>query len=315
MSGRPVRNLTIIIPCFNEEQVISETLQRVVVATASLPGWRTEIVVVDDGSTDDTAELARRFPTPKVASVRVLQLSRRFGHQAALAAGLEHSDGDATAIIDADLQDPPELLPEMIRLLDEGFDVVFGERKKREGASLIRRAGYLIFYRLFRALAVGLEIPSNTGDFRVMNKKVTRALQSMPEKQRFLRGLVPWVGFRQTGLAYSRPARYAGETKYSLSRLTSLAMDGLISFSSRPLRFATWAGLIGILLAVVSIVAVLIVRLATDIWEPGWASVVIVSLFFGGAQLFSIGILGEYLAKIFLEVKGRPTYILRGDTD
>lgn len=309
------RKLAVLIPCLNEAEVIGETLRRVEQATAGCKGWETEIIVIDDGSNDPTASIVNGYNgSMGAATVSLVRLSRQFGHQAALAAGLDASDADATAIIDADLQDPPELLPEMLALLDEGFDVVYGERDQREGANWWRRLGYSGFYKLMKVLVGEVEIPAHVGDFRVMNKQVTKALRAFPEKQRFLRGLVPYVGFHQTGIRYSRPARHAGETKYSLTKLTSLALEGLVSFSSRPLRLALWSGLVMVVLSGLGIVTVLVIRLATDIWAPGWATITSLILGFGGIQLFFIGVLGEYLGRVFLEVKGRPAYVVRGDS-
>ena len=309
------RKLAVLVPCLNEAEVIRETLERLEHATAQCAGWSTEIVVVDDGSTDDTAAIVAAYNgTVGKAALRLVSLSRQFGHQAALSAGLDSIDADATAIIDADLQDPPEMIPDMLSLLDDGFDVVYGERDQRAGASWWRKLGYNSFYRLMRVLVGEVEIPAHVGDFRVMNRQVTNALRAFPEKQRFLRGLVPYVGFRQVGLKYSRPARHAGETKYSLTKLTSLALEGLVSFSSRPLRLALWSGLVMVILSGLGIVTVLVIRLATDIWAPGWATITTLILGFGGIQLFFIGVLGEYLGRVFLEVKGRPAYVVRGES-
>ena len=304
--------LTIVIPCFNEEEVIRSTHERVTDVLGS-ENFDLRIIFVNDGSTDGTSrildEIARRD-----GRVRILTFSRNFGHQAAVSAGLTHSDGDATVIIDADLQDPPEIIPRMLALWAEGYDVVYGIRTKRKEAYW-KKISYSLFYRLFRKLA-SIDTPLDAGDFSLLDKSVLTEINRLPEKNRFFRGLRAWVGFRQTGLEYERDPRLAGVTKYSFLKLLKLASDGIFNFSTVPLTLVFHAGVVVSLLSFVMLSVVLFLRI-TDIPilgvragdVQGFASIIITLLFIGGVQLIGIGIVGEYIGRIYQEIKARPTFI------
>lgn len=308
------RSLDVVVPCLDEEAVITQTLEKLSSVVEDLPDWNCRIIVVDDGSKDSTSSKVTEFIPPSNVRIRLLSLSRNFGHQAALSAGLEASDADAVAVIDADLQDPPEMIPIMLDLLLQGHDVVYGKRVEREGISPIKRFSYFAFYRLLRMISRGVNIPLDSGDFRVISRRVRDNLVAMPERRRFIRGMIPYLGFSEVAIEYSRPARYAGETKYSWRRLFGLALDGVVSSSVIPLRLSFFVGTVLFLLALISIATVLFLRLTTDTWvPPGWATTTILLLGFGGLQFLFLGILGEYIARIFLEVKARPGWVVRDD--
>ena len=300
--------LSIVVPCFNEEQVICETNRRLVEA-AEATCLAFEIVYVDDGSLDATADLLRRLHAAD-SRVRVVQLSRNFGHQVAITAGLEHASGDAVLLIDADLQDPPELMVEMVHRWLDGWDVAYGVRTDREGESVFKRQSAKLFYRLIQTLS-HTPIPLDTGDFRLMDRKVVEALLSMPERDRFLRGMVSWVGFRQTPVPYQRAARFAGTTKYPIKKMLHFAMDGVFSFSVLPLKLATILGLTSSFLALVGGLLALVNRVWTDHWVVGWTSLFLAVLFLGGVQLTCVGIIGEYVGRTYGEAKRRPLYFVQ----
>ena len=301
--------LSIIVPCFNEEQVLHETNRRLL-ATAEQAGMDFELLYVDDGSADGTAEILRQLHAAD-ARVKVLRLSRNFGHQFAITAGLEHASGDAVVLIDADLQDPPEVILQMIERWEEGcWDVVYGTRIDREGESAWKLATAKLFYRLINSLS-DIPIPLDTGDFRLMDRKVVDALLSMPERDRFLRGMVSWLGFRQLALPYHRAARFAGSTKYPMRKMLRFAIDGILSFSVVPLRIATMIGLAASLLALLGSAYALGVRLWTQHWVVGWTSLLLTVLFMGGVQLVCLGVVGEYLGRTYWEMKRRPLYLIQ----
>jgi len=268
-----------------------------------------EIVYIDDGSKDGTAKLLQGFHAadPRVV---VLRLSRNFGHQPAVSAGLDLVRGEAVVIIDADLQDPPELIPEMLRLWRAGYQVVYGIRQSREGESGFKLRTAKSFYRFFNALSE-VEIPLDTGDFRLLDQAVVEAFRRMPERHRLLRGMSTWIGFSQIGLPYHRAGRVAGYTKYPLRKMIGLALDGIVSFSTVPLRLVTIMGFVAAGVALLGIVYSLVVRLFTHTWVQGWAISFIGMLFMSGAQMLCIGILGEYIGRIYTESKQRPLYLLR----
>lgn len=299
--------ISVVVPVFNEEAVVEEFHRR---ATAVLKGLGDyELIFVDDGSRDSTLAhlLKLRAADPRV---KVLELSRNFGHQSALTAGLEAARGRACVAIDADLQDPPELIPELVKKWKEGFEVVYAVRTAREGETLFKRWTAVAFYRLLRALA-GVDIPMNTGDYRLLDRGVVDALGKLPERNRFLRGLVSWVGYRQTGVPFERPARAAGETKYSLFKMVRLALDGITSFSRFPLRLVTLMGVVCFVGSMAVFGWALYVKYAADTGVQGWTSLMAVVLFLGGVQLLAVGVLGEYIARIFDESKARPLYLVR----
>ena len=303
------RRLSIIVPCFNEEAVIRETNRRLLV-TAGQSAMEFEILYVDDGSVDGTADILRELHASD-ARVKVVRLSRNFGHQFAITAGLEHASGDAVVLIDADLQDPPEVILEMLARWNEGrWDVVYGTRIDREGESLFKLGTAKLFYRVINSLS-DVAIPLDTGDFRLMDRKVVDALLSMPERDRFLRGMVSWLGFRQLALPYHRVARFAGTTKYPMKRMLRFAMDGILSFSVVPLRLATMIGLAASLLALLGSCAALGLRLWTHHWVVGWTSLLLAGLFMGGVQLVCLGVVGEYVGRTYWESKKRPLYLVQ----
>jgi dolichol-phosphate mannosyltransferase len=301
--------LSIIVPCFNEELVLRETNRRLL-ATAAQSGMDFEILYVDDGSVDGTADILRELHAAD-ARVKVVRLSRNFGHQFAITAGLEHVSGDAVVLIDADLQDPPEVILQMLARWNEGrWDVVYGTRIDREGESLFKLGTAKLFYRVINSLS-DVAIPLDTGDFRLMDRKVVDALLSMPERDRFLRGMVSWLGFRQLALPYHRVARFAGTTKYPMKKMLRFAMDGILSFSVVPLRLATMIGLAASLLALLGSCAALGLRLWTHHWVVGWTSLLLAGLFMGGVQLVCLGVVGEYVGRTYWEAKKRPLYLVQ----
>ncbi len=300
--------LSIVVPCFNEEEVIRATNSRLI-AAAEATGLSFEIVYVDDGSVDATASILRELQTAD-ERIRVVQLSRNFGHQVAITAGLEHASGDAVVLIDADLQDPPELIHEMVGRWLEGWDVAYGVRTDRDGETIFKTQTAKLFYRVMNALS-STPIPLDTGDFRLMDRKVVDALLSMPERDRFLRGMITWVGFRQTPVLYQRSARYAGTTKYPFKKMLRFAMDGVFSFSVIPLKLATFLGLASSCLALIGGVLAVINRVWTDHWTVGWTSLFLAILFLGGVQLTCVGIIGEYVGRTYGEAKRRPLYFVQ----
>jgi polyisoprenyl-phosphate glycosyltransferase len=302
------RCISIVIPCYNEEGNLRETHRRVTQAV-SREGIEYEIVYVDDGSRDATAGMLRELQAHD-SRVRVVYLSRNFGHQFAVTAGLAHAIGDAVIIMDADLQDPPEVAIEMIQRWQEGYDVVYGVRTDREGETRFKLFTATVFYRLIRWLS-DTEIPLDTGDFRLLDRKVVDAIVSMPERDRFIRGMVSWTGFRQIGVPYRRAARFAGETKYPLPKMVRFALDGILSFSVKPLRLSTLIGFVSAGLALTGILYALVIRLFTQRWVTGWTALIIAILFLGGAQLISLGIIGEYIGRLYGEAKRRPLYLVR----
>jgi polyisoprenyl-phosphate glycosyltransferase len=300
--------LSVVVPCHNEEPVLDETHRRLTAVLAEIADGDFEVIYVDDGSRDGTARVLRRIHESD-PHVRLLRFSRNFGHQIAVTAGLEHARGDAVVLIDADLQDPPEVIGEMLAKWRSGFDVAYGVRTDREGESAFKRGTARLFYRVVNWFS-DTTIPLDVGDFRLMDRRVVAALRAMPERARFVRGMVSWVGYRQAAVPYRRAARFAGTTKYPLFKMLGLAMDGLTSFSLVPLRLATWVGFAASALAMIGIVYALSVRLLTKEWVPGWATVFVASLFLGGIQLLALGIIGEYVGRAYVESKRRPLYFL-----
>lgn len=302
-----ISRLSVIVPCFNEEQVLQSTHERLSRTLARL-SLDYEIIYVDDGSTDQTSAILHRLQQQD-ERVRVLAFSRNFGHQVAVTAGVDNAGGDAVVLIDADLQDPPELIAEMVARWREGFNVVYGLRTDRDGETAFKIWTARLFYRLINVLSE-VAIPLDTGDFRLMDRQVIEALRRMPERDRFVRGMVSWLGFRQVALPYRRAARTAGQTKYPLKKMVRLALDGILSFSVLPLRLATYVGLLsfaaGILAGLFSIVRLLIGQPSAP-----WTGVLIMVLLLGGLQLVCTGIIGEYLGRTYMESKRRPLYVLK----
>ena len=301
--------LSVVVPCFNEETVVREMHRRLVAALEAVPALDFEIVYVDDGSQDATLNLLRGLQRAD-ARVRVLALSRNFGHQPAVTAGLQHVAGQVVVLIDADLQDPPEVIAEMLERWRAGADVAYGLRTERDGETRFKRWTAGAFYRLLDRLA-NVSIPLDTGDFRLMDRTVADAFLAMPERDRFVRGMVAWTGFRQEPVPYRRAARLAGESGWPLRKMLRFAADGIVSFSLAPLRLATWLGILAAGLALSGIVYAFVLRLFTAAWVSGWTSMLIAILFLGGVQLVLLGVLGEYVGRIYGEVKRRPLYLVK----
>ncbi len=310
MSDLAPPEISVVVPLHNEQENVAELYRRL---CDTLRGLETsyEILLVDDGSRDATSTLIDAFAgaDPRIVPLR---LSRNFGHQAAVTAGLDHARGLAVVVMDGDLQDPPELIPRLVRLWRDGHDVVFAVRRHRKEGPL-KRLAYFAFYRLLNTIS-DLDIPLDSGDFCLMDRRVVDALNGLPERARFIRGLRTFVGFRQVGLPYDRDARAGGRSKYSLRALVALAVDGLVSFSGYPLRLVTYLGLLTAAIAAGLTVWVLADALAAQTAPRGWASTIVVVLFMGSVQLVSLGIIGEYVRLIFIESKQRPTYILNDRT-
>jgi len=305
----PAPLLSIVVPCFNEQEVIPETWRRLRGLRDAIHDCAIEFVFVDDGSRDGTLEALRAIARGD-PSVRILAFARNFGHQLAVTAGIDAAAGDALVIIDADLQDPPELIPEMLCKWREGYDVVYGTRLERPGESWFKLATARAYYRVLDRLSE-VSIPLDTGDFRLISRRVADTLRAMPERDRFLRGMVSWIGFRQCALPYRRAERFAGVSKYPLGKMLRFATDGILSFSSAPLRLSVNLGLIAAALALIGILYALVLRIFTNIWVEGWTALMIAVLFLGGVQLISVGILGAYVGRIYNEIKNRPLYVVQ----
>lgn len=303
---------SIIAPVFNEEGNLHELYRRIKDTMDALDGgW--ELILVDDGSQDNSTSTIQEL-SEQDDRVRKVIFARNFGHQLAVTAGLDYSRGDAVVIIDSDLQDPPEVIPELIEKWREGYHVVYAVRGEREGESWFKLATASLFYRIIYRIT-DVDIPLDTGDFRLLDRKVVNVMKAMKERHRFLRGMSVWVGFRQTGVKYRRAARHAGETKYPLRKMVKFANDAITGYSYFPLQLATYLGFISAGLSILAIPAVIITRLAGSQAFFGQATTLIAVLFLGGVQLISLGILGEYIGRIYDESKGRPLYIVSEGPD
>jgi polyisoprenyl-phosphate glycosyltransferase len=299
---------SIVAPIFNELENIPELYRRVESVMSGMPGsW--ELLLVDDGSTDGSTEVIREL-AKKDKHVRPVIFARNFGHQVAITAGWDFARGEAVIIIDADLQDPPELIPDMVAKWREGFEVVYAVRAEREGESWFKKTTASMFYRIVHRIT-DVNIPVDAGDFRLMDRKVVDVLKTMREKYRFPRGMSAWVGFRQVGIPYKRAVRFAGSTKYPFKKMLVLALNAITGFSYFPLQLATYFGFASAGIAIIAIPVVAILRLTGSQFFGGQATTLIAVLFLGGVQLISLGVLGEYLGRIYDEVKGRPLYIVR----
>ena len=299
---------SIVAPVFNELENVPELYRRVKAAMDPLPGsW--ELVLVDDGSTDGSTEAIRELARQD-KHVRPVIFARNFGHQVAITAGWDYSRGEAVIIIDSDLQDPPELIPEMIAKWREGFEVVYAVRAEREGETWFKRTTASLFYRIVYQIT-DVKIPLDSGDFRLMDRKVVDVLKTMRERFRFPRGMSAWVGFRQVGIPYKRAMRFSGVTKYPFRKMFKLAMNAITGFSYFPLQLATYFGFASAGIAIIAIPVVAILRLTGSQFFGGQATTLLSVLFLGGVQLISLGVIGEYLGRVYDEVKGRPLYIVR----
>ena len=300
--------ISVVVPIYCEQEVIEETYRQLTATLGSLRGYRYEIIFVDDGSTDRTGSIIKRLAATD-PQLKVIRFSRNFGHQVAITAGIRMARGDALVMIDADLQDPPSLIPQMVQLWEQGHEVVYAKRIGRQGEGSFKKATASVFYRLLNRLSA-VEIPQDTGDFRLIDRKVANELNRCGEHNRFLRGLVSWVGFRQVAVEYVRDPRWAGKTKYPLRKMMRFAWDGIISFSDRPLRLSSTLGFLAIMVAFVVLVYGLYQHW-TGHTVKGWTSTLVTILFLGGIQLFTLGIIGEYLSRIYDDIKRRPLYIVQ----
>ena len=304
-----MKKISVIIPMYYEEEVAKECYNRLKKVLEGLENYDYELIFVNDGSKDKTLNILEEI-AKKDEKAKVISFSRNFGHQAAVTAGLKFVTGDAIVIIDADLQDPPELIPEMLKLWEDGNEVIYGKRKTREGESHFKLFTAKMFYKTLNALS-DVEIPKDTGDFRLVDRKVVDTINQLPEHNKFLRGLFSWVGYKQKAYEYERKERFAGKTKYPLKKMLKLASDGIISFSTKPLKLV---GILGMLSIIISFI-VLIYSIISYIFKlntltAGWTSIMVAITFFAGVQLLSIWIMSEYIGRIYDETKQRPQYII-----
>lgn len=299
---------SVIVPMYNEEEVIEHTYERLKQVMDGT-GEAYELIFVNDGSRDRTVELVSMI-CEFDRNIRLIDFSRNFGHQIAISAGMDYARGEAIVVIDADLQDPPEVILDMIAKWKDGYEVVYGKRLKRKGETLFKKMTAAMFYRLLRSMT-SVDIPLDTGDFRLIDRKVCDVLRGLKEKNRFVRGLVSWIGFRQTSVEYVREERFAGETKYPLKKMIGFALDGITSFSYKPLKIATYVGFTLSIGSFLYLMIVVLQKLIAGFPVQGWASIVAVNLLFNGIILMLLGVIGEYIGRIYDESKGRPLYIVR----
>jgi dolichol-phosphate mannosyltransferase len=305
------KTFSVVIPIYNEEEGIPELdrrLRALLEGLAQELGLVWEVVFVNDGSLDRSLALLREL-AEKESRYKIISFSRNFGHQLAITAGIDRAEGDAVVVMDADLQDPPEVVREMVLRWLDGFDVVYGARMKRHGEGVFKKLTAAVFYRTLRTLT-GVAIPVDTGDFRLMSRPVVLAMRALRERHRFVRGLVAWVGFRQAAVYYDRPARFAGETKYPFSKMLKFALDAVTSFSTVPLRAATWLGALAGLLALGVGAWAIYTKFFIRGVVPGWTTIMIFVAFSSSVQLIMIGVLGDYIGRAYEELKGRPLYIV-----
>jgi len=300
-------SLSVIIPVYNEEEVLWELYKRLNSILESM-ALNYEVIFVNDGSIDGSQKIIEQI-NKKNLNYKCLAFSRNFGHQIAISAGLDFTQGDAVIIMDADLQDPPELIPRLLEKWRAGYEVICAKRESRKDG-LFKRLTAHCFYRLFNKIS-DISIPLDTGDFRLLDKKVVMTLRTFREKNRFLRGLFSWTGYKHTYVTFSRSERYAGKTHYPIIKMIKFAIDGLLSFTALPLRLATWLGIICSFMGFVGIIWVVIIRFLPQYHSSGWATLMTTVLFLGGVQLFIMGMMGEYLSRIYTEVQNRPLYIIR----
>ncbi|WP_413289272.1 glycosyltransferase family 2 protein [Bdellovibrio sp. HCB337] len=296
--------LSIVIPCYNEESNIAQIIHRFDQLASQLPSF--ELLFVDDGSKDKTVEQIQNYKNSSHAyNIRLLRLSRNFGHQLALLAGMRNSIGEICITIDADMQDPPEVIPAMIKAWKEGHDVVLGQRNDRAKDTWFKRTSAVIFYRIMTVLARG-DFPANVGDFRLVSKKVLDVLRSLPEQSPYWRGIVVWVGFKRTFVEYSRAERFSGETKYPFIKMVTFALDALFSFSKKPLLFVTYSGFALCVVGAIFLLTYISLKVTGYAFVPGWTSIISLVMFIGGFQILCLGVIGQYIGRIYEQVLGRP---------
>jgi glycosyltransferase involved in cell wall biosynthesis len=300
-------DLSVIIPIYNEEGNIPVLFERLNGVISKL-NIKTEFLFINDGSNDNSIHLIKGL-VDKNSDVKYIDFSRNFGHQVAVTAGIDHCAGKAVVIIDADLQDPPELIAELYNKWKEGYEVVYAKRKTRNGENFMKKYTAKLFYRTLQKIT-SIDIPVDTGDFRLVDRKIVDVLKKMPEQQKFLRGQISWIGFRQTFVEYDRDARYAGKTGYTYKKMLRFALDGITSYSNLPLKFATFTGFIVSGITFIMILYALYSRFISKNYVPGWTSLMLAVLFTGGVQLISIGIIGEYISRMNANTKNRPLYII-----
>ena len=305
-----MKKISLVIPMYYEEEMAQECYERVVNNLKKLQEYEYEIIFVNDGSKDKTLAILEEIAKID-KQVKIISFSRNFGHQCAVTAGLKYVTGDAIVIMDADLQDPPELIPDMLKLWEEGNEVIYGKRRTRKGESKFKLLTAKLFYNTLNALS-DVEIPKDTGDFRLVDRKVVEVINELPEHNKFLRGLFSWVGFEQKELEYERKERVEGKTKYPLKKMIKLGLDGIISFSSKPLKIVGGLGFLAIMLSCI----ILVYAIASFIFKwnnltAGWTSLMVTVTFFSGTILISLWMIGEYIARIYDEIKGRPQYIIK----
>ena len=304
-----MKKISVIIPMYYEEEVAEECYKRMTSVLQNIENYDYEIICINDGSKDKTLTILENLAI-KDKRLKVLSFSRNFGHQCAVTAGLKYVTGDAIVIIDADLQDPPELIPKMLKLWEAGNDVIYGKRKTRDGESAFKLFTAKMFYKTLNALS-DVEIPKDTGDFRLVDRKVVDTINSLPEHNKFLRGLFSWVGYKQIPFQYERKERFAGKTKYPLKKMLKLASDGIISFSTKPLKIVGGLGIISIVISFILLIYALISYIfKLNNLSAGWTSLMLGITFFSGVQLLSLWIMSEYIARIYDESKNRPQYII-----
>ena len=304
-----MKKISVIIPMYYEEEVAEECYKRMTSVLQNIENYDYEIICINDGSRDKTLSILENLAI-RDKRLKVLSFSRNFGHQCAVTAGLKYVTGDAIVIIDADLQDPPELIPEMLKLWEAGNDVIYGKRKTRDGESVFKLFTAKIFYKTLNALS-DVEIPKDTGDFRLVDRKVVDTITSLTEHNKFLRGLFSWVGYKQIPFQYERKERFAGKTKYPLKKMLKLASDGIISFSTKPLKIVGGLGILSIVISFILLIYALISYIfKLNNLSAGWTSLMLGITFFAGVQLLSLWIMSEYIARIYDESKNRPQYII-----
>ena len=303
-----MKKISVVIPMYNEEEVAQVCYVRLTQVMRQISNYDYELIFINDGSKDKTLEIMKEIAL-KDNRIKILSFSRNFGHQSAVLCGLNYAGGDAVIIIDADLQDPPEVIPDMIKHWEEGFEVVYGKRKSRKGESAFKLLTASMFYRFINSLS-NVELPKDTGDFRLVDRKVVDVIVNMPERNKYLRGLVSWIGFNQYPYEYDREKRYAGKTKYPLRKMMKLAGDGIISFSNKPLKMVGGFGIFAIIISIVVLIYSIVSLIVGNNVQPGWTSIMVAITFFAGTQLLCLWVIAEYISRIYDNSKARPEYIV-----